>query len=295
MSITTEDQFNLGAELRRLRTGAAHTVRSAAPLVGVSGPSISRVENGQRACSDAEIATFLDVYGASGDQRERVMRLVEAARASNPEAEGAWWMRFADLLPAGYLEYIRLENHARSATEVQSTVLPGLLQTCKYARWITDRTYTGSAADEVVLARMERQRRLTESPLLDFSAIITEACLRSEAGGPHLMRDQMRHLVRLAARDNVDIIVIPFASAADAGLASTFTLFEDVRRGHPEGHPPKDALSEEGAIVTRAITWDRAYVERAKTVIKRLRLAGLDRGQSVELIQQYATFWGERD
>ncbi|MFE2870357.1 helix-turn-helix domain-containing protein [Embleya sp. NPDC059259] len=295
MTITTEDQFNLGVELRRLRTGAGHTVRSAAPLVGVSGASISRIENGQRPCSDDEIEKLLATYQASADQRAQVLQLLEAAKAGSATAEGVWWMRFADVLPAGYLEYIRLENFAKRSTEAQTTVLPGLLQTEKYAREITNRTYVGPSAKEVVFARMERQKRLTADPPLSFTGIITEACLRTEVGGPYLMRDQMKHLVELARRENVEVIVIPFASAAGAGLASTFTLFEEVGRWQLDDQSTKTALSEEGAILMRAITWDRTYVERARNVINHLRQAGLDPNQSVEVIQQYVSFWGERD
>lgn len=279
-----------------MRTGLGLSLRAAAPRADLSAPVLSRIENGQRPPGSVEeVEKLLDGYGASDEQRDRALQLTRNVLAEQDRSEH-WSDAYVNLLPAGYVEYIRLEDEAESVTEVQINGLPGLLQTERYARAITQRTYAGTSdqVEDLVAVRLKRQERLQgRSPLL-LNAIFTEAALRTQAGSPQLMHQQMLHLAATAQWPTINVIVIPFATAVDAALASTFTVFEGV--GEPRGdRPARAALSEEGAVVTRTITTDDLFVERARRVIRRLRHAGLDPDQSRKMIDDYVEYWGTRD
>ncbi|MFE3198714.1 helix-turn-helix domain-containing protein [Embleya sp. NPDC059237] len=296
MGYATDDQLDLASLLRELRVDSGLSLRVAAPRADLSAPVLSRIENGQRPPgSIEEIEKLLDGYGTSGEQRARALQLTQNVLAEQERTEH-WSDAYVDLLPASYVEYIKLEDEAESVTEVQINGLPGLLQTERYARAITQRTYAGSAerVEDLVAVRLKRQERLRgESPLL-LNAIFTEAALRTQAGSPQLMHQQMQHLAVVARWPRVDVIVIPFSTAVDAALASTFTLFEGVGGRRPD-RPSRAALVEQGAVVTRTITTDDLFVSRARRVIQRLRHAGLDADQSRKMIDVYVEYWGTRD
>lgn len=174
--------------------------------------------------------------------------------------------------------------------------MPGLLQTERYARSITQRTYSGPSdrVEDLVAVRLKRQERLRAETPLHLSGIVTEAALRTQAGSPQLMHQQLRHLASVSQWANVELIVVPFSTAVDAALASTFTLFEGIGESR-SGRPQRGALSEQGAVVTRTMTTDDVYVARARRVVQRLRHAGLDADQSREIIADYVEYWGSRD
>jgi uncharacterized protein DUF5753/helix-turn-helix protein len=296
MAYTTDDQLDLGASLRELRVGCSLSLRVAAPKADLSAPVLSRIETSRRPpASLEEVEKLLDAYGASKEQRAHVRRLAQNVLADQQRSEH-WSDAYADLLPASYIEYIKLEDDADSVTEVQINGLPGLLQTERYARSITERTYAGppDRVEDLVAVRLKRQQRLRDETPLHLSGIITEAALRTQAGSPQLMHHQLHHLAVVSQWPNVEVIVVPFSTAVDAALASTFTLFEGIGEGRL-GRPSRGALSEEGAVVTRTITMDDLYVTRARRVIQRLRHAGLDADQSRKMIDDYVEYWEARD
>jgi transcriptional regulator with XRE-family HTH domain len=55
----------------------------AARRAGTSQNKVSRVENGKGLLTAAEAAALLTVYGVQGDERRRIMTLVETARAGH--------------------------------------------------------------------------------------------------------------------------------------------------------------------------------------------------------------------
>ncbi|MYV98949.1 helix-turn-helix transcriptional regulator [Streptomyces sp. SID3343] len=296
MAYSTDDQLDLGALLRELRAGCGLSLRMAAPSADLSAPVLSRLENGQRSpASLKEVERLLDLYGATGEQRGSVLGLAEGVLADQGRTEH-WSDAYADVLPANYVEFIRLEAAARSVTEAQISWIPGLLQTERYARSITQRTYSGSPerVEDLVLVRLKRQELLSAEPALSFTGIITEAALRTEVGGPQAMHHQLRHLAEKMRRPNIEVIIVPYSTAVDAALASTFTVFDGLGGGRPD-RASRSALSEQGAIVTRTITWDEVYITRARRVVQRLRHAALSSEDSCEMIDEYAEFWRKRD
>src|ERR1700752_1159623 len=88
----------LGSMLRSLRADTGFTTEEVAERLGVSRSKISRLENGRRGASNADIARLCELYQVDEEYR---LRLTELA------AEGkqrAWWQR----LNLTYGDYVGL-------------------------------------------------------------------------------------------------------------------------------------------------------------------------------------------
>ncbi len=134
----------LGVLLRSLRTEKGWTVDQVADRLQVSSSKVSRLENGLRGVSAADIRNLCDLYGVDGEQRQR---LTELARASKQRAR---WQPLG--LP--YSTYVGLEADAASISDYGLGIMPGLLQTADYARAVV-RAAVPKWVPEVVKQRVE--------------------------------------------------------------------------------------------------------------------------------------------
>lgn len=136
--------------------------------------------------------------------------------------------RLPGLLPQEYRDFISLEAGARSARTVELSVVPGLLQTPEYARAVTRAALGGlpePKVDALVDVRLARQSVLRADPPLELSAVLDEAVLRRQIGGPGVMAEQLRHLARVARLPQVRLQVLPFSVGGHLGLTGPFVIF----------------------------------------------------------------------
>lgn len=190
----------LGAELREYREQAGLTVRQVAQKLGGHHSKYARIETGERAPSPEEVAAMLATYGASEEERER---LAEMARDDRPD----WLSTSKTGARKELTTLIEFERTATRITDVATGVIPGLLQTSEYARAIMQ----GLPPDEVetmVLMRVGRREILTSKNAPEFVAIIAESALNERIGGPEVMTEQLRHLVKMAEWPSVEIRVL---------------------------------------------------------------------------------------
>lgn len=127
--------------------------------------------------------------------------------------------------------YIELERTARQISEWQPLVVPGLLQTERYARVLTAAsTQPGADMERVVKSRLSRQEILTKSspPLLWLR--LDERILTQNVGGWEVMREQLDRLARVAEEPNVSLQLVSDHAGAHAGLDGSFILLRT-----PEG------------------------------------------------------------
>jgi hypothetical protein len=107
--------------------------------------------------------------------------------------------------------------------------VPGLLQTKEYASAVV-RGGTTKLSDEQVQARidvrMRRQQALYEDPALEVIAVLDEAVLHRQVGGPEVMRVQFQHLRQVAELPNVTVQVVPFNAGAHAGMSGSFNILQ---------------------------------------------------------------------
>lgn len=105
-----------------------------------------------------------DLYGVGAEERAALEELAGRGR----KAEQPWWRAYIDMVPERYAEFLGFEAEAHSELEYQTVIIPGLLQTERYARAVTEVGFESAGADQVdalVEVRMRRQQILTqESP-----------------------------------------------------------------------------------------------------------------------------------
>jgi transcriptional regulator with XRE-family HTH domain len=132
--------------------------------------------------------------------------------------------------PAAFGEFATYEAQAVTLLVFEHAYAPGLLQTEGYAHAVLSHHHnvTADQVAERVAARMARQAVLTrEDPAPPVLwVLIDELALHREIGSPDVMRDQLSHLVDVAALPHVTVQVIPRTAGAHPGLDGTFYLAE---------------------------------------------------------------------
>ncbi|MGA5206180.1 helix-turn-helix domain-containing protein [Streptomyces variegatus] len=216
----------LGAELRALRTSAGLTSGEAARLVGWHQSKVSRIETGTSGVKPADVRLLLDAYGVADSQlRELLMAL---AGSDDSGGRHHWWHAYRGVLPPTYRDFISLESQAGAMRTLETTVVPGLLQTPEYARAVTGAAVEGlpeDRLDTLVEVRLARQDVLRADPPLRLSAVLDEAVLRREVGGPGVMARQLERLIEAARLPQVRLQVLPFAAGAHIGVTGPFVIF----------------------------------------------------------------------
>ncbi|KJK37965.1 XRE family transcriptional regulator [Streptomyces variegatus] len=216
----------LGAELRALRTSAGLTSGEAARLVGWHQSKVSRIETGTSGVKPADVRLLLDAYGVADSQ----LRGLLMALAGSDDSDGRhhWWHAYRGVLPPTYRDFISLESQAGAMRTLETTVVPGLLQTPEYARAVTGAAVEGlpeDRLDTLVEVRLARQDVLRADPPLRLSAVLDEAVLRREVGGPGVMARQLERLIEAARLPQVRLQVLPFAAGAHIGVTGPFVIF----------------------------------------------------------------------
>lgn len=223
----------LGAELRRQRELTGMTSREAAGAVGWHQSKVSRIETGSSGVKPSDVARLLDAYRVSDPELRALLGAL--CGAGSTDAAGArrgWWYAYRDRLPAAYLDFISLESEASGARTLETAVVPGLLQTAAYARAVT-RAALGDPPEqrvaELVQVRLARQSVLRGEKPLELCAVLDEAVLRHEVGGPEVMAEQLRQLLRTGSLPHVRLHVLPFARANHIGITGPFVIFSFPR------------------------------------------------------------------
>jgi len=216
----------LGAELRSLRTGTGLTSGEAARLVGWHQSKVSRIETGASGVKPADVRLLLDAYGVRDSQLRELLLVL----AGSDESAGRhhWWHAYRGVLPPTYRDFISLESQAGAMRTLETSVVPGLLQTPAYARAVTRAAADGlddERVDALVEVRLARQDVLRSQPPLALDAVLDEAVLRREVGGPEVMEHQLERLVEAARLPQVRLQVLPFAAGAHIGVTGPFVIF----------------------------------------------------------------------
>lgn len=220
----------LGDELRKLREAAGMTTNQAAEALDCTKGKISRIENGRVAVRLPDLTAMLHAYEASDtDLRNRLARL---ARKANRRRRQGWWNEYALVLADTYRDYIAMESMADTIKTFQAQLVPGLLQTTSYIRAVTVASQRWQTADEIeqfVQVRVARQSRLSGESPLRIWAVLSEAVLMQQVGGPEVMRDQLKHLLAMSETPNIDVQVLPFSRGAHASMFGPYVIL-----GFPE-------------------------------------------------------------
>jgi transcriptional regulator with XRE-family HTH domain len=274
---STVRRILLGSQLRRLREAKGITREEAGYEIRASESKISRMELGRVSFKDRDVADLLTMYGVV-DETERAALQNLAAEAN---AQG-WWHNYNDILPSWFQVYVGLEEAASVIRTYEVQFVPGLLQTREYARAVVVAGQPSATSAEVerrVGLRMQRQSILYRDKPPRLWVVLDEAALRRPIGGRDVMRDQVRHLIEMAALPNVTIQIMPFRFGAHAAEGGPFLLLR-----FPESDLPDVVYLEQ---LTSALYLDkRDEVDAYTEVMDRLSVDGMPPDKSVDLLQR---------
>lgn len=211
---------DLSATLRALRKDAGLSGPQVARASALSQAKVSRIETGRHMPTEAEIHTLCDLYQAPAPTRRNLVQVARDIRESTTSARvvlqrGAWRMQ----------ERIgRIEAESARIRGFHPSVVLGLVQTADYTRTLLSGQLDGQDLDQVVAARLERQKILdTDRELV---LIVTEGALRWCAGSPPVMAAQCAHLASLATSERVFLGIIPWTQPARVAPLHGFHLYD---------------------------------------------------------------------
>lgn len=202
-----------GDWLRAQREAAGLTQQELADMAFMTRSHIAHIEAGRRVPSK-EDARRLDLALGTGNVLSS-------------------FLPREDVAVADYFEAARLlEQQAVMIREFALSFVPGILQTERYARAVLGTSFppvSEAECDRLVVTRLERAKILDDPVTPVVWALLDEAVLRRQIGGPGVMTEQLDHLVRLAEIGRIQVHVLPFALGGHPLLSNMLTLmwFED--------------------------------------------------------------------
>ncbi|HEX2417778.1 MAG TPA: DUF5753 domain-containing protein [Micromonosporaceae bacterium] len=278
---STVPRRELGRRLRRLREEAGVTIADAAAELETSSPRIWRIEKGVIPMRSGEVRLMCELYGADKETTKALMALAKETKAQD------WWRVYADALPQGLDLLFGLEQAALDFRWWEPQLVPGVLQTERYAKTVMEADSTLSTSDRELLvkARMDRQRLLLDrgdSPRLDF--VIDEGVLDHPAT-PDLLREQYLHLLQVSSRlPNVTLRVIPHSTGLHEGrMAGSFTILEFPHNRQGNGEP---TTVYSDAWITPLYFTKPHEVDRYVKAFDAIEKRSLDEQASADLIRQ---------
>ncbi|MEW2116489.1 helix-turn-helix transcriptional regulator [Streptomyces sp. NPDC005474] len=248
-----------GTELTRLRTKAGLSQEQTARLAHTTQSMISKIESANRVPS-LDLARDLDTALKTDGHFARLHPLV---------------IRYA--YPSWFLPFVELEGEAVSIRVFENQIIPGLLQTEKYARSMLLAVRPDNL-DDLVAARMTRQEifEREERPRTWF--IVDEYVLMRHIGGEAVMREQFERLLEAGQHPRTVIQIIPRTVVAHPGLAGPFTVL-----GFDEG---PDVLFVDGFSQGRTALGQDEVTEGIRAY-DLLRAVALSPDASAELIRRH--------
>ncbi|MBO1413910.1 helix-turn-helix transcriptional regulator [Streptomyces sp. FH025] len=215
----TVRQQRLGIELRKMRERVGVTPKSLAATIGTDLPKISQMENGKSGISAERLRVWARVCGCEEGP------YLDALLAMTQDRRKYWWDGYRGKMPSGIIDIAEMEHHAESLSILNSTFIPGLLQTPAYAAAVFERLppQAKSEAEVRMAFRIRRQQIFVDTPK-PYSAILHESALRMQFGGPDVLREQLRNLLANSERPQLDIRVIPFSVPTYPGSGESLYL-----------------------------------------------------------------------
>jgi transcriptional regulator with XRE-family HTH domain len=210
----------LGEQLRALRVDAGVTVARTAAELGCGEGKIRHMENGRNVPSKPDLTVMIALYGASTEKHETLEELRKAASSRG------WWSAYR--LPSWLHNYVGLEADAISIRNFELELIPGLLQISEYAREIhklAPMILTSEEMERRVAARLKRQEILSGDNAVTYHAVISEAALHRLKAAEYA-EAQYRHLIKMAARPNITITILPFSKRLHQSMAGGFILLD---------------------------------------------------------------------
>jgi len=224
-------RWELGNELRTLRLAAGKSIKEAADHLECSSAKISRMENGQRGAVGRDVRDLCKLYSVPAQRRDQLIALTKEAAAADTASSST--------IPGKYSTYVALESQAQSLRNYESSFIPGMLQTERYAREVmagNGNFEDESEAEQRIRIRMDRQERIWGSDnLLTAHFILDENVLWRPAGVDARTRaireEQIDQLIRATSLEHVRLQIIPYEAGFYEGMEGASVMILDLEEG----------------------------------------------------------------
>jgi hypothetical protein len=276
-TVSTALGRRLGGELLKMREALGLKQSAAAEALSASLSKVTKMERGLVPMRDPDIRALCELYGQRDE--EIVRQLLTLARTDRDRRRARGWWHGAHR--ESTTEYIALEDVALRIRTWQVALVPGLFQTPEYVRALTVADLAWDELDRIeriVESRARRQERLYADRPLCVHAIVWEAALRQQIGGPGVMARQLAHLLEMARRPNVTLQVLPYWAGGHPCVGSPFNILSFAE---------DDALDVVHMDGLRTATWvegaeESAYYGDLFARISQVSLSPYDSEQFIE-------------
>ncbi|MFJ2899222.1 Scr1 family TA system antitoxin-like transcriptional regulator [Streptomyces sp. NPDC087218] len=208
----------IGAQLAMFRKAARMTQVELADRCSVGEDTIASIEQGRRTLQ-LDLAILLDeLLDTKGALRVAVEKVPMKER-----------------FPAFVQDFVEYEQNALTLFWYENQVVPGLLQTEEYARFVFSCQYPPLEEDELeewVADRLDRQKLLSRKPRPMLHFLLEESILRSEIGDPAVLRNQIRHLRQCMELPFLGLQIMPMKLPKHAALDGPMVLLETPDHDH---------------------------------------------------------------
>lgn len=258
----------LGKMVKLLRERKGLTQKEFGELVGYGPDAVSAMERGVRTLRPEVLLKADELLDAGGLLKE-VLPEVEQAMAKSRTRHPEWYRDYAGL-EAEAVELHFYANHG----------VPGLLQTEDYARAVFSKRrplLDEETIEKRVTDRLSRQLVFERWPSPMVSYVLEEIVLDRPIGGRRVHVEQLRHLLRVGGRRNIEIQVMPSALDEHPNMDGAFNLLT------PKGHGQVGYTEVQG--YPRLIT-DSEEVRKIADRYGIMRAMALAPSESRKLIEQ---------
>ncbi|MGX1916202.1 helix-turn-helix domain-containing protein [Streptomyces phaeochromogenes] len=198
-----------GHTLKTLRVRAGLEREEFGRLIGYSASTVASYEQERRIPSSRTIERVDEVLDAGG--------LLTVWKEQVERAQ----------YPVFFQGMAKLEKTAVELLMYDTHVVNGLLQTEEYMRaLLTMRCppLDQETIEQRVTARLARQDIFDRRPAPLLSFVMDEAVLRHRYGGRGVLRGQLKHLLLIGDKRNVEVQVMPVDCEDNAGVNGPFTV-----------------------------------------------------------------------
>ncbi|WP_306370250.1 helix-turn-helix transcriptional regulator [Nocardiopsis sp. CC223A] len=213
----------LGRRLRELREASGMSIEEVGEFLQRNMGTVSRFENGIYPVRRPDMMAMLDLFGVNDPRhRENLMRLSESVWQTG------WWDGYPDEFTE-FVDFIWLEAQAVEQRLFDNTLLPGLLQTERYAESAIRAAEFDKPEEHIrqgLEVRLQRQQEILERetpPIMQV--LLDESVLHRRVGSAEVMSEQLAHLLELSQRAHIELRLLPFSVGAHESPEGAFKFF----------------------------------------------------------------------
>ncbi|MBF8193990.1 helix-turn-helix transcriptional regulator [Nonomuraea sp. K274] len=227
----------------RKSLGLSHERLAASAGVTYSESQIGAVERGARTPSETFTEEIEQVLGLNGELKELL-----------PDIHN-------DVGPAWFRPWPGVEAAAHSIRTWEPLVIPGLLQTERYAEQVLlgEPGTTMEQVQKGVKIRLKRQEVFSRSEPPMYSTLLDETALHRPIGGEEVMREQLAHLLTAMRYPRITVRIVPLIAGLTTGLEGAFEIAQadgSPDTGYVESSLAAEVTNRVHKVRALGVRWD---------------------------------------